>query len=106
VTYYGVKHLADALRTVRKNTITIAPDIPEDKDNLQSRAKHAHGFRAPVVADVKDAARLQRIAARLDLIVAVTEQLRGRVGEARRTDSREPSRVGCGARPEVPQGQR
>lgn len=29
--YYGVKHLADAFRTVRKNTIAIAQDIPEDK---------------------------------------------------------------------------
>ena len=31
MTYYGVKHLADAFRTVRKNTIAIAQDIPEDK---------------------------------------------------------------------------
>ena len=30
MTYYGVKHLADAFRTVRKNTIAIAQDIPED----------------------------------------------------------------------------
>jgi uncharacterized damage-inducible protein DinB len=29
--YYGGKHLADAFRTVRKNTIAIAQDIPEDK---------------------------------------------------------------------------
>ena len=27
--YYGVKHLADAFRTVRRNTIAIAQDIPE-----------------------------------------------------------------------------
>jgi uncharacterized damage-inducible protein DinB len=31
MTYYGGKHLADAFRTVRKNTIAIAQDIPEDK---------------------------------------------------------------------------
>jgi hypothetical protein len=31
MTYYGVKHLADAFRTVRRNTIAIAQDIPEDK---------------------------------------------------------------------------
>jgi hypothetical protein len=31
MTYYGVRHLADAFRTVRKNTIAIAQDIPEDK---------------------------------------------------------------------------
>ena len=29
--YYGGKDLADAFRTVRKNTIQIAEDIPEDK---------------------------------------------------------------------------
>lgn len=31
MTYYGVRHLAEAFRTVRKNTIAIAQDIPEDK---------------------------------------------------------------------------
>ena len=31
MTYYGVTHLADAFRTVRKHTISIAQDIPEDK---------------------------------------------------------------------------
>ncbi len=29
--YYGSKQLADAFRTVRKNTLTIANEIPEDK---------------------------------------------------------------------------
>ena len=33
--YYGGKHLADAFRTVRKNTIEIAKDIPEDKYTLR-----------------------------------------------------------------------
>jgi uncharacterized damage-inducible protein DinB len=31
MTYYGGKELADAFRTVRRNTIQIARDIPEDK---------------------------------------------------------------------------
>jgi uncharacterized damage-inducible protein DinB len=31
MTYYGARHLADAFRTVRRNTIVIAQDIPEDK---------------------------------------------------------------------------
>jgi uncharacterized damage-inducible protein DinB len=31
MTYYGGKELADSFRTVRKNTIQIAQDIPEDK---------------------------------------------------------------------------
>jgi uncharacterized damage-inducible protein DinB len=29
--YYGAKDLADSFRTVRKNTIQVAEDIPEDK---------------------------------------------------------------------------
>jgi uncharacterized damage-inducible protein DinB len=29
--YYGAKQLADSFRTVRKNTLAIAEDIPEDK---------------------------------------------------------------------------
>lgn len=36
MTYYGAKELAESFRTVRKNTITIAEDIPEEK----------YGFRA------------------------------------------------------------
>ena len=31
MTYYGAKELAEAFKTVRKNTIQIAEDIPEDK---------------------------------------------------------------------------
>jgi uncharacterized damage-inducible protein DinB len=31
VTYYGAKELAASFRTVRKNTIRIAEDVPEDK---------------------------------------------------------------------------
>ena len=29
--YYGAKDLAESFRTVRKNTIQVAEDIPEDK---------------------------------------------------------------------------
>jgi uncharacterized damage-inducible protein DinB len=36
LTYYGAKELAESFRTVRKNTITIAQDLPEEK----------YGFRA------------------------------------------------------------
>ncbi|MBV9743511.1 MAG: DinB family protein [Acidobacteriia bacterium] len=35
MTYYGSKELASAFRTVRKNTIQIAEEIPEDKYNFQ-----------------------------------------------------------------------
>ena len=31
MTYYGAKELADSFRTVRKNTVQVAEDIPEDK---------------------------------------------------------------------------
>jgi uncharacterized damage-inducible protein DinB len=31
MTYYGAKDLAEGLRTVRKNTILVAEDIPEEK---------------------------------------------------------------------------
>jgi len=31
VNYYGAKNLAESFRTVRKNTLAIAQDIPEDK---------------------------------------------------------------------------
>jgi uncharacterized damage-inducible protein DinB len=31
MTYYGAKELAESFRTVRKNTIQVAQDIPEDK---------------------------------------------------------------------------
>jgi uncharacterized damage-inducible protein DinB len=36
VTYYGAKHLADSFRTVRKNTLTIAEEIPEDKYSFRA----------------------------------------------------------------------
>jgi len=31
MTYYGAKDLAESFRTVRKNTLAIAEEIPEDK---------------------------------------------------------------------------
>ncbi len=30
MTYYGAKHMADSFRTVRKNTVTLAEEIPAD----------------------------------------------------------------------------
>ncbi len=35
MTYYGAKELAESMRTVRKNTILIAEDIPEEKYNYR-----------------------------------------------------------------------
>ena len=34
--YYGSKQLADAFRTVRKNTLTVANEIPEDKYSFKA----------------------------------------------------------------------
>jgi len=31
MTYYGAKHMADSFRTVRKNTVTLAEEIPADQ---------------------------------------------------------------------------
>src|SRR5215475_5640464 len=36
MTYYGAKELADSFRTVRKNTILVAEDIPEDKYSFKA----------------------------------------------------------------------
>jgi uncharacterized damage-inducible protein DinB len=36
MTYYGAKELAESFRTVRKNTIQIAQDIPEDKYSFRA----------------------------------------------------------------------
>src|ERR1035438_3080147 len=44
--YYGAKDLADSLRTVRKNTLIIAEDIPEDR----------YGFR--VVPETRTVAQI------------------------------------------------
>ena len=38
MTYYGAKELAESFRTVRKNTIQIAQDIPEDKYSFKAAA--------------------------------------------------------------------
>lgn len=39
MTYYGPKELASSFRTVRKNTIQIAEDIPEDKYGFRAAAE-------------------------------------------------------------------
>jgi uncharacterized damage-inducible protein DinB len=36
VTYYGAKNLADSFRTVRKNTLTIANEIPEEQYSFRA----------------------------------------------------------------------
>jgi uncharacterized damage-inducible protein DinB len=36
MTYYGSKELAESFRTVRKNTIQVAEDIPEDKYSFKA----------------------------------------------------------------------
>lgn len=36
MTYYGPKELADSFQTVRKNTITVAGEIPEDRYNFKA----------------------------------------------------------------------
>jgi uncharacterized damage-inducible protein DinB len=36
MTYYGAKELADSFRTVRKNTLVIAEEIPEDRYNFRA----------------------------------------------------------------------
>ena len=36
MTYYGPKQLADSFRTVRKNTIQVAEDIPEEKYSFRA----------------------------------------------------------------------
>jgi len=38
MTYYGAKELAEAFKTVRKNTLQIAEDIPEDKYSFKAAA--------------------------------------------------------------------
>jgi uncharacterized damage-inducible protein DinB len=38
MTYYGEREMADAFRTVRKNTVRIAEDIPEDKYEFKAAA--------------------------------------------------------------------
>jgi uncharacterized damage-inducible protein DinB len=61
--YYGGKELADSFRTVRKNTITIAEDIPEDKysfrpapdtrsvSELLIHITHGHSFQYQIHAE-------------------------------------------------------
>ena len=36
MTYYGARELAEGFRTVRKNTVTIAEEIPEDKYSFRA----------------------------------------------------------------------
>src|SRR6516164_6727721 len=36
MTYYGARELAESFRTVRKNTVAVAEDIPEEKYSLKA----------------------------------------------------------------------
>ena len=45
MTYYGGKELAAAFRTVRKNTIQIAQDIPEDKYDFKPAPSRVRSAR-------------------------------------------------------------
>jgi uncharacterized damage-inducible protein DinB len=38
MTYYGTKEIAESFRTVRKNTLRVAEDIPEDKYSFSAAA--------------------------------------------------------------------
>jgi uncharacterized damage-inducible protein DinB len=39
MTYYGAKQLADSFRTVRKNTLAIAEEIPDDKYSFKATSE-------------------------------------------------------------------
>ncbi len=62
MTYYGAKQLAESFRTVRKNTITIAEDIPEQQ----------YGFRpAP------DTRTVAQILTHISLVPKIQEHIHG-----------------------------
>ena len=44
---YGATHLAEAFRTVRRNTIQIAEDIPEDKYDFKAAPDVMSVCRSP-----------------------------------------------------------
>jgi uncharacterized damage-inducible protein DinB len=99
MTYYGSKNLADSFRTVRKNTLTIANEIPEDKygfrpaDGVMSVAEvlahlavspmwqiEVHGHHVPKIevaffAEGLQKAKLaeQALRSRADIIRALTD---------------------------------
>ena len=69
MTYYGGKQLADAFRTVRKNTILIATEIPEDKydfkpapDSRSVRETLVHIALAPTFATYVHSNRISDMA--------------------------------------------
>jgi uncharacterized damage-inducible protein DinB len=71
MTYYGAKELAAAFRTVRKNTIQIAEEIPEDQ----------YGFRpAPGVRPVGETLVHIAVMPRVQKQVQFTEKLNTLVG--------------------------
>src|ERR1051326_5479565 len=60
--YYGAKELAESFRTVRKNTIQIAEDIPEDK----------YGFTA-----AKDVRSVEKLLTHIALAPAFQHRIHG-----------------------------
>ena len=44
--HYGSKELAQSFRTVRKNTLEAAQDIPEDKYDFSARRRNAEASRS------------------------------------------------------------
>jgi len=79
MTFYGSKNLADSFRTVRKNTLAIAEDIPEDQYSFKATPEvmsvgemlahvavtpswqlHVHGNHIPRVEFALFAERLQK----------------------------------------------
>lgn len=100
MTYYGAKQLADSFRTVRRNTIAIAEEIPEEKygftpaPEVMSVAQllahiaispewqiDAHGPNGPSHMDMaffmgnreKAAAAEQRLVSKADILRALTD---------------------------------
>jgi hypothetical protein len=55
--YYGAKGLAESFRTVRKNTLAVAGDIPEDKYGFRPAAG-SRSVAEPLV-DIATSNRLQ-----------------------------------------------
>lgn len=118
MTYYGAKQLADSFRTVRKNTIAIAEEIPEEQygfkatPDVMSVAQllahiavnpewqiDAHGPNGPSRMDMaffmgnrqKSAAAEQRLAGKAEIVRALTD---GGERFARFLESLDDSRLG------------
>jgi uncharacterized damage-inducible protein DinB len=100
MTYYGARNLADSFRTVRKNTLTIANEIPEDKFSFRAAPDvmsvgellahlaispmwqvHVHGTRMPKIEVAffgehvqKAKAAEQALRSKADIVRALTDK--------------------------------